>query len=906
MKKTKHKASNAIDKKYLAELEKKRHALKKEMTRREKKAAKEKRQAEIEARRRQEHKLIQSTQLSVPIQDVLHGVIITKDRRYLRVMEFSPQNFLMMPNDERNRIIGAFEQLLRVIPVKVQFKVLSRKAKTETLVAPMQKCYEKETNPQCRRMQEEYINLIKDTALREGVTRRFFAVIEYANDVESDGSNFNVIESSLASSCARIRTFLEAAGNRYIPTCETDDGVTSVLYEILNRRASETETFSVRASKVYNHYREAALAAGSTETPIIPATEFVAPAWIDYEHPRYLVVDDKYYTFAYITADGYPNYVVGGWLASFVNAGEGIDVDIFLEKIPSYKVEGAIGRRIRNNRAKLKDTSDTSTEATSVANLIESGFYLLNGLANGEDFFYAHTIITVTADTLEELNRRYDELDKMAKSMGVKLRRPIFQMESMFEASLLLCNIPGPVRRKSRRNMLTSGAASLYPFINRELQDPNGIMLGVSSDNNSLVSVDVFDTSRHASANGVIIGKTGSGKTFTAQLLALRFRLQGIQTFIITPLKGRVDYKRACDQIDGQFVSLAPGSPYSINVMDIRVPDTAGLQEYEDYDGEEESLLAKKVQDLHTFFHLVVRDLTQEEEQILDGYIYAVYKKFGITEDNSSVFLPGTKTYKTFPLLGDVYAEIEHEPVLRRVYNILTPLVKGSLSIYNKHTNVNLDNKYIVFDMGGNKGENLSLSMFVTLDFVWSKIKENRLEKKAVFIDEAWQLIGTSDNIMSAEYVKEIFKTIRAFGGAAFAMTQDINDFFSLNNGAYGKAIIGNADTKICLHMEKLDVEKIVDIMQLTPDELKRITDSKSTTRGTGLLFTGSAKLFVNFKASPFETEVITTDPQYLRAKAAEKRAAGPSPEAKHPLTHELDKKPQLEDAVRLVCDTED
>lgn len=329
---------------------------------------------------------------------------------------------------------------------------------------------------------------------------------------------------------------------------------------------------------------------------------------------------------------------------------------------------------IRSNRAKLKETSDTTTEAASVANLIQSGFYLLDGLANGEDFFYANILVTVTADTLYELNRRYDELEKMAKSLDLKIRRPMFQMENAFTSTLPLCNISNAFKRKSRRNMLTSGASSLYPFINRELQDPGGIMLGVAEENNSLVAVDVFDTARHANANGTIMGKTGYGKTFTAQLLALRMRLQGIQTFIITPLKGKEDYKRACDQIDGQYLVLGPGSPYSINVLDIHVPDTEGLRELDGYD-EEMCLLAKKVQDLHTFFHLVVRDLTQEEEQMLDGIIYDVYRKFGITEDNESVFIPGTKEYREFPLLGDIHDAIKDEPVLRRVYNILTPMV---------------------------------------------------------------------------------------------------------------------------------------------------------------------------------------------------------------------------------------
>lgn len=895
--KKKTEPDNGIDRQYLAELEHRRKVLEKEMARRSKLSARHQKKKEEEERRRQEHKLIQSTQLSVPVRDVLHGVIITKDGHYLKVMEFLPQNFLMLSNSEKNRIIEAFHQMLRTIPHKVQLKSFARKAKTESLLRTMKQCHETEQNDLCRKMQEEYMGLIEDTALKEGVTRRFFVIIEYLDDVATNGTDFRAIVASLNASAARIRSFLETAGNYFTPTCETDSGIVSLLYEILNRRASETEPFSVRASKVIQHYENEQKEQGNQEAPIIPATEFVAPAWIDYKHPRYIVIDGKFYTFGYIPGEGFPNYVEAGWLATFINASEDIDVDIFLEKVPNYKIENSIGRHTRNNRAKLKDTSDTSTEATSVANLVQSGFYLLEGLATGEEFCYANVLITVTADSLQELNRRYDELEKMAKSLNLKLRRPVFQMEAMFEATLPLCNISKSISRKSRRNMLTSGAASLYPFINRELQDPNGIMLGVSSDNNSLVAVDVFDTSRHANANGVIMGKTGYGKTFTAQLLAIRMRLQNIQTFIITPLKGKEDYKRACDQIDGQYVALGPGSQYSINVLDIHATDTKGLEGLDGYTNSA-SLLAKKVQDLHTFFHLVVRDLRQEEEQALDGYVYQVYRKFGITDDNDSIYVPGTRNYKTFPLLEDIYNAIKDDPDLHRVYTILTPLVHGSLSTFNRHTNVDLDNKYIVFDMNNTKGQNLALSMFITLDFVWSKIKENRLEKKAVFVDEAWQLIGTAGNEMSAEYVKEIFKTIRAFGGAAFAMTQDVNDFFSLKNGEYGKAVISNADTKICLHMDAIDVERIVDIMQLTNDELKKITGLQ---RGVGLVSTGSTKLFVEFRASEFEKDVITTDPQYLRQKMMQENRQKPTSASPNGITpHSKPLTPDSDDGILL------
>lgn len=864
-----------VDKKLISQLEEQKKEIAYQRKLREKQRLKEEKRIARENRQRGQYKLIQSTQMTIPIQDVLHSIIITKDGRYLKIMEFAPQNFLMYSNEERNAITSKFMAMLRIIPHKIQFKVFSRKAETESLLRTMRECHEHESNDLCRRMQEEYMELIQDTALREGVTRRFLVIIEYADDVASDGTNFRTVAASLNQTAARIKNYLVDAGNTFVPSCETDRGVMTLLYDILNRRASELEPFSIRATKVYNHYKESYKDMDKNSVPPTPATEFISPMWIDYTHPRYLVIDNKFYTFAYITSEGFPNYVVSGWLANYINACEGVDVDIFMEKVPPEKIEGAIGRRIRNNRAKLKETSDTTTEASNMADIIQSGFYLLEGMANGEEFFYTTVMLTITADTLKVMEHRYNEIEKLAKSMSVNIRRTVFMMEEGFQSTLPLCKPNREIQYKGRRNMLSVGAASFFPFISYELQDPNGIMLGVNQGNNSLVAVDVFDTTRHANANGAILGKSGYGKTFTAQLLAIRMRLQNIQTFIITPIKGEEDYKRACDQIDGQYIALGPGTKYSINILDIYVPDKEGLKGLDD-GGADISLLAKKVQDLHTFIHLIVRDLTQEEEQLIDGHIYKVYERFGITEDNDSVYIPGTTQYKTFPLLGDLYNEIANDPVLRRVANIMVPLVSGSLSVYNRHTNVDLSNKYIVFDMNGTKGQNLVLSLFITLDFVWSKIKENRLQKKAVFIDEAWQLIGSKSNEMAAEYVKEIFKTIRAFGGSAFVMTQEINDFFSLNNGEYGKAIIGNSDTKIVLHLDEPDAGMVQEIMGLSKEEHKKI---KSLAKGNGLVATGNSKLFVDFKASPFETDVITTDPMYLRRKLRDEAAMNNQPD---------------------------
>lgn len=249
----------------------------------------------------------------------------------------------------------------------------------------------------------------------------------------------------------------------------------------------------------------------------------------------------------------------------------------------------------------------------------------------------------------------------------------------------------------------------------------------------------------------------------------------------------------------------------------------------------------------------------------------AVYGRFGITNDNDSIFDLENGGYKKMPLLEDLQKEMQNVPELHRICNILNPLIRGSMACYNRPTNVDLKAKYIVFDFNGMKGPTLTMSMFVVLDFVWTKIKEDRAKRKAVFIDECWKLIGTDSNEMAAEDVVEIFRTIRAYGGSAFAMTQDISQFYEYKGGKYGKAVIGNADTKIIMHLIPSEAKALQAAIQLTDSEMENVSNLG---RGQGLVCSGAAKLFVDFIAAPYEKQEITTDAKsfYLQEKALKEK----------------------------------
>ena len=254
--------------------------------------------------------------------------------------------------------------------------------------------------------------------------------------------------------------------------------------------------------------------------------------------------------------------------------------------------------------------------------------------------------------------------------------------------------------------------------------------------------------------------------------------------------------------------------------------------------------------------------MTHEERQLLDEALIRTYAQHGITHENASlVSLDNPTRYRVMPVLGDLYDVLIESPETKRLANIINRLVHGSARTFNQQTNVSLDNKYTVLDISELTGDLLTVGMFVALDYVWDKAKENRTEEKAIFIDECWQLIGANSNRLAAEFVLEIFKIIRGYGGAAICATQDVNDFMALEDGKYGKGIINNCKTKILLNLEDEEARRVQSILHLSEAEVMEITHFE---RGSGLISTNNNHVTVEVKCSQLEKELITTDRREL------------------------------------------
>ena len=344
-----------------------------------------------------------------------------------------------------------------------------------------------------------------------------------------------------------------------------------------------------------------------------------------------------------------------------------------------------------------------------------------------------------------------------------------------------------------------------------------------------------------------IFGTSGAGKSFYTKLLILRYRILGLDQYIIDPER---EYDKLCENLGGVCIKFGPASENYINVFDIRE------EEIED----EKGYLTTKLGKLRGFFSLVFGELNEETVALLEEKLIEVYKQKGITFDDNSLYITDKDNSRRFrisqemPILEDLYKILEKDKKTIFLKRKLYPFIYGSLKFLNNYTNVQFDNKLIVADIYELGEDNLKYGMYIFTELFWSKIKKDRTKNKAIYLDEIWRLIGVTSNKFVASFIYKIFKTIRKYGGSAVAITQDVSDLFSLDNGTYGKSILNNSSIKSFFSLEEENImilEKYANISE------KEKIEIKSLKRGEALMFIGDNHILAKVDVSNEEKEMI-------------------------------------------------
>ena len=570
---------------------------------------------------------------------------------------------------------------------------------------------------------------------------------------------------------------------------------------------------------------------------IFTKRDYLSPSYVNLNNPKYIEIDGMYYSSLLIVNYNRENDDL--IFKSLVNTNVGLYLSIYYEKQDSYKVIKDLTYNIGNVKVDMEKIGENRQDSEIAAFTYNDAKYIRREMQiNNEELYFIYTYITLYSESKEELEYNLNKIEGLIRSRGMQVKRAYFRQEQTYLASLPLMQNSIDIKETTKRNVLTNSIISTYPFISSAIFDEEGIFIGENIYNDSLIFIDKYDETKYKNANMCIFGTSGAGKSFFTKLMILRYAILNLEQYIIDPDR---EYTILGENLNGTVIKLGPSSKTYVNVLDIRE---------ESLEENQEGYLATKIGKLMGFFKLIFENIKEKEKSELEKNLIEIYKEKGITFEDKSLYKNGRfKNAKDMPKLSDLYNKLDKQMKLK-----LFPFVHGSLKFLNNYTNVKLENKLIIADIYELGEENIKYAMFIFIELFWDRIKKERNNKKAIYLDEIWRLIGVTSNKEVASFIYKIFKTIRKYGGSGVAITQDIPDLFSLEEGTYGKSILNNSSIKVFFNLEEENIKVLEKYTNLSNKEKIEI---KSFERGECLMFVGQEHILTKIKAADFEKELI-------------------------------------------------
>lgn len=812
---------------------------------------------------------VKTIQELIPLKQIINGMIITNDNRYLKIIEVEPTNFMLKEPSEQDYIAGLFTSWLRVAPAKMQFKVSVRQKSKNEYIEGLKHKREMCIDPMLIRMYDNIIEYAQNVVSRNAIERRHFVIFEFEPGRRDQGKelSYNYISAQLDNTISQAAEYFNSMGNSVVWHKDENAFLQELIYEECNPRTSEYMSFNDRARRIVNDtdMLNEKRAKEGKEIINLEYVNLIAPMGMSTKtSPETVIFDNTYHAYYYIPSDGYPITVNTGWLTNTFANIPGIDIDFFVRKINRKDFLSMLGQQMKFTRLKANDRSDLNKDYNDIVDAAESQQYMMDALSdrnNIQDPYYVSTILSISAPTFEELEDKCIMIEEIAVTSNLKIV-PMARYEHMGLPTILpFNNVPPKIWYKARRNITTDGLAGFYPFTEYELNDPDGLLMGISIYNKSICSLNLYNRNKYSNANMCIFGGSGSGKTYTMSLLADRLVLDGKQVYIITSEKGH-EFRRICQALNGTFVKFASSENKCLNIFDIR-PESEIKDVLFQTTGSV-SWLAKKVASISGWLQLLFKNMTEDEKIALEHAIKATYAKRGITDNNDSIFVDNdrSKPLKEMPLIEDLLEEvklIDQNPDTRispRIISMLTNFVSGPYSKFNAHTNIDLseDRKIIVFDLEDISTTIESATIQLALDFIWGRVKEDPTKQKTIIIEEGWKYLSAGASDASAKLIQEIFKVIRGYGGNVILATQEIGD---LCDSPYGRSIIECSALKILMGVEEGASRRLQMELNLLPSEAKALETYR---KGACLLLAGKDHIPIQVQASPLEHSLISTD----------------------------------------------
>ena len=560
--------------------------------------------------------------------------------------------------------------------------------------------------------------------------------------------------------------------------------------------------------------------------------DFICPD--NYENETsYFKIGDRYGRSLYLRE--YASYIKDTLITDLTNVGANIIVSIDVIPIPTEEAVSEVEKRLLGVETNITQWQRKQNQNNNFSAVVpydmdqqrkELKEFLDDLTTRDQKMMISLLTLVHTADSIEKLDADTDAL----RSIG---RKHLCQFSTLKYQQLdgLKTVLPIGVRKiDALRTLTTESLASLMPYRVQEIMDAGGIFFGENAISRNLIMASKENL---MNPNAFLLGVPGSGKSFSAKELITFLALATDDDILICDPER--EYASLIEAMGGEIIRIAAGSNDHINALDM----------VEGYGDSANPVIDKSEFVLSLFEQLDKEHLGSKEKSIIDRCTAEVYQDY----ENGGA-LPTLKVLKT-------KLEDQKEPEAKELALSLELFTSGSLDAFAHPTNVNINNRIVVYDIMDLGKQLKTMGLLVITDQMINRVTENWRNGKRthVFIDEYHVVF---ENEYSASFFNNAWRRFRKRDAFPTAITQNVE---FLLDSVMASTMLSNSEFIVMLNQAASDRERLARLLNISPEQLSYITNADA---GSGLLRYGSALVpFINrFPKNTELYKLMTTKPQ--------------------------------------------
>lgn len=730
------------------------------------------------------YKSPKSVQQTVEILKVSEGGIFeVAPGKFSKSYSFSDVNYATRTESEQEGFFQRYCKVLNGLDCNYKITVNNRnkdmnKLKEDVLLSSCMDAFDD--------MRESYNSIIEDkiTNGKEGIEQeRYLTVTIDRKNFEDAKAAFINLEANMFKAFSELGSILTPlSGNERL----------KILHDFYRLGREEEFDFDIKRGKV-------------TGTDFINE---ICNSRLKY-FPDYYEDEGKCNRVLYLKK--YPTYLSDGFFTELtslpIRSITSIDVvpvpkDLTM-KVLQKKYLGVENEILRQQRIRNKNNDFASDISYNIrmqkADLEET---ISNVRENDERLFFVGVTMVIVGKDKEELNAINDTIDSIARSAGCAVDICQYRQREALNTVLPL----GVRQIETMRTLLTQSLAVLMPFNVMELCDKGGIYYGVNQISRN---INIGNRKKLLNGNGFIFGVSGSGKSFQAKMEMGSVLLSTDDNVIaIDPMR---EYDDLTEKYHGTYINIANNTKNYINPMHMDVWSLDPM--------DSKGWVRDKCQLMLSICEQIMGEITAQQRSIISRCVKDLYLEIARGKE------------KYIPTMEDLYNRLleQEEPEARDVALGLEIFVTGALNIFNHQTNIDVDDRFIVYGIR-DLGESLApLAMLVMLEAIQQKIIENGENGKAtwLYIDEVHVLLRSP---FSTDYLQQMWKKVRKQGGLCTGITQNVVDVLRSDTAT---TMLSNSAFVLLLNQSSKDIEKIIEALEISPEQLKYVVNNPP---GTGII----------------------------------------------------------------------